>query len=93
MTMIYEVSEPDYFDIAGLLARTRPTWMDKGACRDYPPEWWYPERGGNTNQPKRICAECPVRTECLDYALANGEYHGIWGGTSERQRQRMRRGE
>ena len=92
--MIYEVTEPDYFDIAGLLARTRPTWMDKGACRDYPQSWWFPSRTGvdDSRKAKMICSTCPVRTECLDYALANGEYHGIWGGSSERQRQRMRRG-
>jgi WhiB family redox-sensing transcriptional regulator len=34
---------------------------------------------------------CPVRADCLDYALRNGEYNGVWGGESERSRRRMRR--
>jgi hypothetical protein len=36
-------------------------------------------------------AECPVREECLEYALRNKEEHGIWGGASERQRRKMRK--
>lgn len=39
---------------------------------------------------KAICAECPVQHECLQSALANAE-SGIWGGTTERERQRMMR--
>jgi WhiB family redox-sensing transcriptional regulator len=35
---------------------------------------------------KRICAECPVRSECLDYALSIREPHGIWGGLNESER-------
>ncbi|HJR18350.1 MAG TPA: WhiB family transcriptional regulator, partial [Actinomycetota bacterium] len=40
---------------------------------------------------KRICAQCAVRDECLDYALANDERFGIWGGLSERERRRVKR--
>lgn len=87
----YEITEPEYFDLAGLIERTRPTWMAKGSCRDYPQEWWYPDRGEWAEAAKGVCGECPVRATCLDHALTNGEHHGIWGGKSERQRQRMRR--
>lgn len=40
--------------------------------------------------PKLVCVGCPVRTECLDYALENGEKFGVWGGYSERERRPMR---
>jgi Transcription factor WhiB len=35
---------------------------------------------------KRICAECPVQTECRDLARKNGEVYGVWGGETERER-------
>jgi len=38
-----------------------------------------------------VCKGCEVREQCLDYALANGEKFGIWGGLSERERRRLRR--
>jgi WhiB family redox-sensing transcriptional regulator len=38
---------------------------------------------------RRVCADCPVKTECLEYALANRIDHGVWGGTSERERRRI----
>lgn len=39
---------------------------------------------------KRVCAMCPVRRECLDYADTIGDYHGIWGGLTGRERGRKR---
>ena len=38
-----------------------------------------------------ICRDCPVKTACLEYALANHIDHGVWGGTSERERRRIAR--
>jgi WhiB family redox-sensing transcriptional regulator len=38
---------------------------------------------------QRECAECSVRTECLEYALVNRIEHGVWGGVSERERRRI----
>lgn len=38
-----------------------------------------------------LCNQCPVQMACLDYALANNIDHGIWGGTSERGRRRIRK--
>ena len=52
---------------------------------------FFPERGASTRRAKAICDGCPVRGECLDYALAHGEKFGIWGGLSERERRRVRR--
>jgi WhiB family transcriptional regulator, redox-sensing transcriptional regulator len=52
---------------------------------------FFPERGEDERPAKRICGTCPVKGFCLEYALAAGEKHGIWGGTSERQRRNLRR--
>ena len=40
---------------------------------------------------KAICARCPVRAECLEYALRIREPHGIWGGLNELERRAMLR--
>lgn len=65
-------------------------WQRDAACPDYPPEWWFPPRGGSSAQAKSICARCLVRPECLDYAQSVPEQHGVWGGLSERQRRALR---
>jgi hypothetical protein len=52
---------------------------------------FFPERGDDDRPGKRICSTCPVKAFCLEYAIEAGEKHGIWGGTSERQRRSMRR--
>jgi len=67
------------------------TWMLEARCLDADPEAFFPEKGGSTREAKRICAACPVRDECLDYALRHDERFGIWGGLSERERRRAKR--
>jgi len=56
-------------------------------------KWPYdsPRRGASTREAKEVCRGCVVREDCLEYALANGEKFGIWGGMSERERRRIRR--
>jgi len=66
------------------------TWQDKGACVGRPSAIFFPRRGENASRAKAVCAGCPVRDECLEYALANGERFGVWGGKSERERRRIR---
>ena len=66
-------------------------WQERGLCAQTDPEAFFPEKGGSTREAKRICAGCEVRAECLEYALANDERFGIWGGLSERERRRLRR--
>ena len=61
-------------------------------CAQTDPEAFFPEKGGSTREAKRICLGCEVRDACLDYALANDERFGIWGGLSERERRRLKRG-
>lgn len=65
-------------------------WMVEGLCAQVDPEAWYPEKGGSTRDAKRICEDCPVRAECLNYALAHDERFGIWGGKSERERRKLK---
>lgn len=64
-------------------------WAD-GACRHLPADLFHPERGESTKDAKAVCAACTVRIPCLEWALANHEKFGIWGGTSERERRRIR---
>lgn len=66
-------------------------WQDRALCAQTDPEAFFPEKGGSTREAKRVCASCEVRAECLEYALANDERFGIWGGMSERERRRLRR--
>ena len=53
-------------------------------------ELFYPERGQPTHEAKAVCAACPVRVECLEDAIDHGEAYGIWGGTSPRERRKLR---
>ena len=69
-----------------------PQWQERALCAQTDPEAFFPEKGGSTREAKRICLGCDVRTECLEYALANDERFGIWGGLSERERRRLKRG-
>jgi len=64
-------------------------WMALGKCSELDPAIFFPHDGVGVEAAKRICMECPVKAECLEYALANRIAHGVWGGTSERQRQRI----
>jgi WhiB family transcriptional regulator, redox-sensing transcriptional regulator len=69
-----------------------PRWHRDAVCAQADPEAFFPERGGSTAAAKRVCQGCPVRAECLEYALANDERFGVWGGLSERERRRIQRG-
>lgn len=70
----------------------RPWWDDANCSAD--PDSFYPEENGiyrHLDVAKAICAGCPVRPECLEYALDNREAHGVWGGLSEYERQPLQR--
>lgn len=66
-------------------------WQDLANCLGVDPDLFFPERGASTREAKEVCKGCPVREDCLEYALMNGEKFGIWGGLSERERRRIRR--
>ncbi len=66
------------------------SWRLEALCAETDPEAFFPEKGGSTRDAKRVCTGCTVRAECLEFALANDERFGIWGGLSERERRRLR---
>ena len=67
------------------------SWQDEANCLGVDPDLFFPERGASTREAKEVCKGCVVREDCLEFALANGEKFGIWGGMSERERRRIRR--
>ena len=68
-----------------------PHWSELALCAEVGGDEWFPEKGGSTKEAKAICRNCPVIAECLEYALANDERFGIWGGKSERERRSLAR--
>ncbi len=71
---------------------TDETWMADASCRHSSPDLFFPgEDQAAMNEAKRICAACPVKQPCLDYALDNIIKHGVWGGLSEKQRRAIRK--
>ena len=69
-------------------------WQYQAACRGphssifFPPSRLErrPDKRRREQRAKEICAECPVRTDCLSYAVRIREQHGIWGGLTEKER-------
>ncbi|MCX8559801.1 WhiB family transcriptional regulator [Mycolicibacterium mucogenicum] len=79
-------------------------WRAHAVCRHHDPMLWYPEYGSHgpgsakkkaeqDRSAKAICAQCPVRRECLDSAVKRRERHGIWGGLNEDERKALKRRE
>ena len=54
-----------------------------------PPSTFFPSDGSGVEVAKKICIDCPVKSECLEHALVNRIDHGVWGGCSERERRRI----
>jgi WhiB family redox-sensing transcriptional regulator len=79
-------SLPDLSELLG-----RPAWMAQGACRGEDPALFFPVVGANAAKARAICSSCPVRPECLAYALADPESAGVWGGYAERERRKLGR--
>ena len=72
------------------------TWRKLALCKDTDPELFFPI--GTTGQAllqiakaKSVCCECPVKIDCLDFALETNQDTGIWGGLSEDERRHIRR--
>ena len=80
--------EPEYFfDGDG-----PPDWRNAAECVSHANDVnFFPARGESAAEAKAICAVCPVRQPCLDFALHAKVSFGIWGGLSERERRRVRR--
>lgn len=73
---------------------TPQPWKAQASCRDVDPDLFYPGPGHLGRQDaakaKAVCAACKVRLDCLAYAMAHNEEHGIWGGTTEKDRRLLR---
>jgi len=71
-------------------------WEAQGACKHSDPDLFFPvaSRGPALRQlarAKQVCERCPVRAQCLEYALQSGQSFGVWGGASEEERRLIRR--
>ena len=71
-------------------------WRLRASCRTEPTESFFPEREGGRGtqlaaEAQAVCHTCPVRQQCLDYALSDAAIFGIWGGTTDQDRRRIRR--
>jgi WhiB family redox-sensing transcriptional regulator len=73
-------------------ARFAARWRELATCRGTDLEVFFPGRGESAEPARQVCAACPVRQPCLDYAITNRIVHGIWGGLTERERRALRSG-
>ncbi len=67
------------------------SWQGDALCAQTDPDAFFPEVGDDTYLAKCVCRNCPVREECLDFALEHNETIGIWGGKSAKERYWMKR--
>ena len=70
-----------------------PTWRDKASCRGLDIAAFFPVEGDAAAiaRAKDVCADCPVRADCLSYAVEHNQTEGIWGGTTRQERRKLRR--
>lgn len=66
-------------------------WRSRAACRDVDTAVFFPETESEVAAAKAVCASCPVREACLDFALVTRQDDGVWGGLDENERRRVRR--
>ena len=75
---------------AACLPARREEWQEQAECRGVDPDLFFPERGSRVTDAVATCARCPVRAECLDYALRTHQDQGIWGGVTGRALRKLR---
>nr|WSX48927.1 WhiB family transcriptional regulator [Streptomyces sp. NBC_00974] len=73
-------------------ATAAPAWYELALCAQTGPGFFFPEPGSSLREAKRLCGACEGRAACLEFALANDERFGVWGGLSEGERQALRAG-
>ena len=73
-------------------ARRRPAWWAEAACRGRPDIDFFPEQGQSAAPAKAVCAECPSRAACLDFAVEEHLDFGVWGGQGVLERKKARAG-
>ena len=67
------------------------SWRTESACAGKDPTIFFPDVGEPAIEARQICEPCPVRVECLDFAVSTGEVDGVWGGLSPKERRSLRR--
>lgn len=78
-------------------SRQQDAWVCRAACRALPTELFFPagelddQAVEQAEEAKTVCASCPVRTACLEFAIATNQPYGIWGGANTSERRSMRR--
>ncbi len=77
--------------MALLNPRTDIRWREGAACRDLDTNTFFPETDEGAEFALAVCATCPVREQCLEFALATRQDDGVWGGMTETERRRLRR--
>lgn len=55
-------------------------WQREALCNQTDPEAFFPDYERDGRMAKEVCKECPVKTQCFNYAVSNKEEFGIWGG-------------
>lgn len=71
--------------------RSLESWRESAACRGVDANVFFPADDGDAGAAKAICATCPVRQACLEYAIVTRQADGVWGGLTEVERRRLRR--
>jgi WhiB family redox-sensing transcriptional regulator len=68
-------------------------WRASAVCTGFSSELFFPDKGasGHALEAKIICRGCPVRAECLEWAMTNHEEFGIWGAMTREERRALRR--
>ena len=66
-------------------------WKAEAACKDLETDIFFPVSESDAEPARLVCATCPVRQECLEYALVTRQEDGVWGGLTESERRRERR--
>lgn len=77
-------SAENYFRFAG--RGTARVNLEEAACRNEDLELFFAIDDGREELAKQVCRRCPVRWECLTYALETHQRHGIWGGLNPEER-------
>jgi len=71
------------------LLQTPVEWFADAACRGEPTDVFFPTSDAQAQAAKQICAACPVREECLEFALESRPADGVWGGLTPIERHRL----
>lgn len=66
-----------------------PAWRTRGVCQSVDPEMFFPAPSEPADAAVELCRTCPVQGSCLAWALQVGDLHGVWGGTTARERRAM----